>query len=138
MRILPFLLAFAIAACSATAPTTPAALIGKYERTRISARDNPDWRGLVGDWTAEYRADGHLLVRGAHGLMVDSRYRLDGDVLTLTDLEGSGSCRLDGVDAASGRYRIHFVGEELHFDVLRDECGGRRSVLLSHPLRRIR
>jgi len=138
MRILPFLLALVGTACSTTAPPDATALVGRYMRARINARDDPDWRGIVGDWQAEYRGDGHLIVRGAHGLDVDSLWSLAGDVLTLTDMAGSGACRLDGVDAASGRYRIRFIGDELHFVVLRDECAGRRSVLLTHPLRRIR
>lgn len=134
--LLSLLLALAGTACSVPAP--PPSIIGLYARARIHARDDPDWRGVIGDWSAEYRRDGHLIVHGANGLTVDSRYRLDRDVLTLTDVDGSGSCRLDGIDTASGRYRVHFIGDELHFDVLRDECAGRRSVILSHPLRRVR
>ena len=112
--------------------------MGRYVRARVEARDRPDWRGIVGDWRAEYRGDGHLLVHGANGLTVESLWRLDGDALTLSDVEGSAACRLDGVDTASGRYRIQFLGDELRLTVLRDECAGRRSVIESHPLRRVR
>ena len=129
------LIASALAGCAAPDPPT---LVGRYVRDRVSAVDDPDWRGVVGDWSAEYRADGILVVHGANGLDLQSRWQLDGDVLTLTDLAGSGvgSCRLAGVDFASGRYRVERRGAELRFHVLRDECGGRRSVLLSHPRRR--
>jgi hypothetical protein len=132
--LLPALL---VCLCGACAPAPPS-IVGSYARDRVNARDDPDWRGLVGEWRAEYRSDGHLIVHGANGLDVDSRYRLDGDVLTLTDLGGSASCRDEGVDYASGRYRIRLSGDQLRFEVLRDECTGRRSVITSHPLRRLR
>ena len=138
MRALTSSLVLSLCCACTPAPQATPSIVGHYVRLRVNARDDPDWSGIVGDWSAEYRNDGHLIVHGANGLTVDSRYRLEGDVLTLTDIDGSGSCRLDGVDDASGRYRIRFVGDELHFSVLRDECGGRRSVITSHPLRRLR
>ena len=94
-----------LVACAAAAEAPPP--IGRHVRARVSAIDDPDWRGIVGD------------------------------ALTLSDLAGSGSCRVSGIDFAAGRYRIERPGDEIRFLVLRDECGGRRSVLLSHPLRRV-
>lgn len=125
--------------CAPAAPQQ--VIVGRYVRARVNARDNPAWRGIVGDWDTEYRADGHLLVRGPNGQRVDSRWHLDGDVLTIDDSNdnaGDMSCRLSGIDTASGRYRIRFVGDELHFRALRDECDGRRNVIETHPLRKVR
>jgi hypothetical protein len=113
-------------------------IVGHYA-TRFTARDDVPWRGIVGDWEAEYRADRHLIVH--HGSFnVEALYRLDGDILTITDLNGSASCRQDGVDIASARYRVHFIetGLGMRIEPLRDECDGRRFVRSSHTWQRIR
>ena len=135
MRFLVSVPLLLLAACGASPPPV---LVGYYVRDRVNARDDPEWRGLVGAWHSEYRSDGHLIVHGPGGMTVDSLWRLDGDVLTLADATGSGSCRLDGVDVASGRYRVRWNGDELHLEPLRDECDSRREMIQRFPLRRVR
>jgi len=135
--LLPMLLAFTMAACSDSEPT-PRSIVGRYAQVRINARDNPAWRAIVGDWQHEYRSDGHLIVREIGGMTIDSLYRLDDDVLTLNDVSGSGSCRLLGVDVGSARYRVHFFDGGIRFEVVRDECMGRRTGMTIHPWLRVR
>jgi len=132
IALLPLLLA-----CAACSDTGQPGIVGQYVRQPLSARDDPSWRGVVGEWQQEYRSDGHLIVHGA-GMDIDSLYRLDGDILTLDDIAGSGACRAQGIDAGSARYRVHFDGDSVRFDALHDECVGRRSVMTTHQLRRVR
>src|ERR1041385_3346427 len=73
------------AACAKPAPPT---LVGRYVRQTFIARDDPSWRGVVGDWIHEFRGDGRLIVRQVGGMGIESRYWLDGDILTITDLSG--------------------------------------------------
>ena len=136
----PRIAAVAIAALTACAPApTPShALVGRYVQAHVAARDAPAWRAIVGDWTHEYRADGHLIVQEIGGLQIDTLYRFDGDILTLNDLGGSGSCRHLGTDVGSARYRVHFLDNGIRYEALRDECGGRRTGMTIHPWLRIR
>jgi len=135
MRPIALLLLLACGACADQAPTT---IVGRYVRQQVTARDDPSWRGVVGEWSQEYRSDGRLIVHGAGGMDVESQYRLDGDVLTLNDIGGSGACRTQGIDAGSARYRVHFSGDIVRFDALQDACIGRRSVMTTHALHRVR
>ena len=120
------------AACSKPAPP---ALVGRYLQQTFTARDDPSWRGVVGDWIHEFRGDGRL--RQVGGMGIESRYRLDGDILTITDLSGTGSCRHFGSDTASARYRVHFDGDLLRYEPLHDECTPRRTGMTIHPWRRV-
>jgi hypothetical protein len=129
--LLPLIVLFA--GCAKAAPPT---LVGRYQQQTFTARDDPSWRGVVGDWTHEFRADGRLIVRHTGGMGIEARWRLDGDVLTITDLSGSGSCRHFGSDSASARYRVHLDGDLLRYEPLRDECTPRRSGMTIHPWRR--
>jgi hypothetical protein len=133
--VAPTLFALACAACAA--PATPTDLVGRYVQARVNATDAPAWRALVGDWTHEYRADGHLIVQQIGGMHIETRYRIDGDILTLDDIGGSGSCRPLGVDVGSARYRVHFIAGGVRFEALRDECMGRRTGMTIHPWLRV-
>jgi hypothetical protein len=121
-------------ACASRA-LPPHDIVGRYVDD-LSARDAPSWRGVVGHWTAEYRADGQLFIQQERGMWIHSRYRLDDDVLTVRDLEGTGSCTLFGVDAASGRYRVQYTGQGIRFETLHDECSPRRFGMTVHVWRR--
>lgn len=44
--------------------------------TRALQRAQPDWRGIVGDWS-----DSHLIVYGPNGWKIDSLWYLDGKEL---------------------------------------------------------
>ena len=127
----------ALAACSESLPP-PHTLIGRFAQAHVAARDEPAWRAIVGDWTHEYRPDGHLIVQETGGLRIDTLYRLDGDILTLNDLSGSGSCRHQGIDVGSARYRIRFFDRGIRYEALRDECSGRRTGMTIHPWLRVR
>jgi len=116
------------------APTTT--LVGRYT-DRLVARDTPNWRGVVGTWVAEYRADGQFFVQQVGGMWIRGLYRLDGDALMIRDLEGTGSCTHFGTDYASASYRVHLTRSELRFDALRDECSPRRFGMTVHAWRRI-
>lgn len=100
IALLPLLLA-----CAACADQAPPTLVGRYVRQPLTARVDPSWRGIIGEWRQEYRAGGHLIARGPGGMSVDSLHRLDGDFLTLHDLAGSASCHASGIDSSSARYR---------------------------------
>jgi hypothetical protein len=111
----------ALAAC-ASAPDS-AGIVGRYAM-HVSARDNPAWRGMIGDWDFEFGADGRLRARqsGGKGMAIDMLYRYEAGVLTINDLAGNGSCRHFGVDMASAAYRIRFVDSGFEARPLRDEC----------------
>ena len=130
----PLLLVFLLGAC---APPAGPRLVGRYVQQPFTARDEPSWRGVVGSWTHEFRSDGLLIVQQTGGMTIESRYRLDGDILTITDLSGSGSCRHFGSDAASARYRVRFDGDLLRYEPLLDECTPRRTGMTVHPWRRV-
>ncbi len=127
-------LALLMSACT-RAPESHS-ILGHYFM-RVTARDGPPFRIIVGDWKTEYRADGHLIVQQIGGWNIESLYHLDGDILTLTDIGGSGSCRQMGVDAGSARYRVHYIDSGIQFEPLRDECSGRRIGMTVHALQRI-
>jgi hypothetical protein len=128
---------FALIGC-APAPA-PSGIVGRYTDSLV-ARDDPGWRGLVGDWVHEYRADGHVIIRqiGGMNMNMEALYRLDGDILILTDLGGVGSCRHFGVDYGSARYRIHFTDTGMRVEPLLDECTPRRFGMSVHTWQRIR
>jgi len=125
----------ALVACSATAPQ-PERIVGRYTDS-LTARDSPNWRGVVGNWITEYQEDGQFYVHQIGGMWIRGRYTLDGDALTIRDLDGTGSCTHFGIDYASAHYRLHLTAGELRFEVLRDECQPRRFGMTVHPWRRI-
>lgn len=124
-----------LAACTHSVPQP--GIVGRYVQAHIGARDAPAWRAIVGDWIHEYRSDGHLIVQQVGGLRIDTQYRLDGDILTLDDVGGSGSCRHLGIDVGSARYRVHFLRDGVRYETLRDECPGRRTGMTIHPWLRL-
>jgi hypothetical protein len=123
--------------CVACTPQAPHSLVGHYAM-RVTARDGPPFRLIIGEWEHEYRADGHLLIHQVGGWKMEQLYRLDGDILTVIDVGGTGSCRLLGIDTGSARYRVHFTGSGIRLDPLRDECAGRRIGMTVHAWERIR
>ena len=135
MRVIAIAAILALGAC--TVQTPPAAgLIGRYTDS-LAARDAPTWRGVVGQWVMEYHGDGQFFVRQTGGMWIRGRYELAGGVLTIRDLDGTGSCTHFGTDYASAQYRIRLTQEQLRFEVLRDECLPRRFGMTIHPWRRI-
>jgi hypothetical protein len=42
---------------AACAKPAPPALIGRYVQQTFTARDDPSWRGVVGDWIHEFRSE---------------------------------------------------------------------------------
>jgi hypothetical protein len=117
----------------------PQGIAGRYIE-HIDARDNPPWRDLIGDFEFDFRSDGELRVRQVGGTQVaaDARWRLDGDLLTISEYGGAGSCHASGLDLASALYRVHYVNDGIELQVLRDECRGRREAIPLRPLRRVR
>ena len=138
--IVTFIVVASLALGACADPPSAPSLAGRYERARFNARDNPEWTGVVGAWDIEFRHDGHFIVHGPSGWTVDSLWRLDGDVFTTEDTASTTrelSCAIEGVDHRSGRYRIRFVGDELQFKTLLDECVGRHEVLEGSAWRRV-
>jgi len=135
MRSMLLIAAVALAGCGHA--EVPRGIVGRYAQGRVNARDNPVWRAIVGDWQHEFRSDGHLIVQQIGGMQINTRYRLDGDILTFDDLGGSGSCRPLGVDFGSARYRVHVLQDGVRYEALRDECPGRRTGMTLHPWLRI-
>lgn len=127
--------ALALVACTSNVPQA-GGIVGRYSDS-LAARDSPSWRGVVGRWITEYQADGEFFVHQTGGMWIRGRYTLDGDALTIRDLDGTGSCTHFGTDYASARYRVHLTSSELRFEVLRDECLPRRFGMTAHPWRRI-
>lgn len=128
------LVAGVLAACSAA----PDGIVGRYIE-HIDARDNPPWRDLIGDFEFDFRAGGDLRVRQLDGTTdALARWRLDGDVLTISETGGPSSCRESGLDLASAQYRVHFIDGGVELQVLRDECRGRREAIPLKPLYRVR
>ena len=115
-------------------------IAGTYRQEPLAARDGAFYRTIVGEWKAEFRVDGHLMVReqGGANWWIESTYRLDGDILTINDLRGTGSCRPLGADIASATYRVHLTATEISYVPLRDECYGRRTGMTMHPWLRVR
>ena len=117
----------------------PQGIAGRYIE-HIDARDNPPWRDLIGDFEFDFRADGELRVHQVGGTQVDAdaRWRLDGDLLTISEYGGASSCRESGLDLASALYRVRIIDDGIELQVLRDECRGRREATPLRPLRRVR
>lgn len=116
---------------------SPQGIEGRY-LLRVEARDDPPWRGMLGNWIADFRADGRLDVRQVGGVSVEARYRVRGDLLMIDDFHGDGACRENGADLASALYRIRFVDGNLIMQPLRDECRGRRESLPIRAWQRLR
>ena len=118
---------------------SPQGITGRYIE-HIDARDNPPWRDLIGDFEFDFRADGELRVRQVGGTQVDAdaRWRLDGNLLTISEYGGASACRQSGLDLASALYRVHIIDDGIELQVLRDECRGRREAIPLRPLRRVR
>jgi hypothetical protein len=116
-----------------------AAIAGHYTM-HVTARDNPAWRGMVGEWNFEFTNDGRLFARQAGGkqMAIDMVYRFVGDILTINDLAGNGSCRHFGVDYASAAYRVRFVDSGFEARPLRDECTPRIYGMTLHDFERVR
>ena len=128
------LVAGVLGACSAA----PDGIVGRYIE-HIDARDNPPWRDLIGDFEFDFRAGGDLRVHQLDGTTdALARWRLDGDVLTISETGGPSSCRESGLDLASAQYRVHFIDGGVELQVLRDECRGRREAIPLKPLYRVR
>jgi hypothetical protein len=130
------LLTFVLAACQAPDSSS---LAGRYIE-HIEARDNPPWRDLIGDFEFDFRAGGELHVHQVGGSQVDAvaRWRLNGDLLTISESGGATSCRESGLDLASALYRVTYIDGGIELRVLRDECRGRRDSIPLRPLRRVR
>jgi hypothetical protein len=127
----------ALGAC-ASAPDD-AGVVGHYAM-HVSARDNPAWRGMIGDWDFEFGANGRLRAHqvGGKGMAIDMVYRFEAGILTIDDLAGNGSCRHFGVDAASAAYRVRFVDSGFEARPLRDECMPRIYGMTLHDFTRVR
>jgi hypothetical protein len=133
IALLPLLLA-----CAACSGTTQPSIVGRYTM-HVTARDNPAWRGMIGDWDFEFRANGRLVARQSGGMRmsIDMVYRFDADVLTINDLAGNGSCRHFGVDMASAAYRVRFLESGFEARPLRDECTPRVYGMTLHDFMRV-
>jgi hypothetical protein len=128
-----YALLIVLAACM----QTPRSIVGRYIE-HIDARDNPPWRDLIGDFQFDFNADGQMLVRQIGGWQgVKAHYRLDGDLLTISEYGGASSCRESGLDLASATYRVEFTNGGLRLHVLRDECRGRREAMPLQVFRRV-
>jgi hypothetical protein len=130
-------LLLALLAGSSARASEPRSIVGLYA-LRIEARDDPPWRGMLGEWEMEFDADGFLHVRQIGGMTVEARYRVDGHLLMINETGGTGTCRESGVDLASALYRIHLTDTILQLRAIRDECRGRRESLPIRPWRRVR
>lgn len=139
MRTVAATLIAAVALGACARPSAPESIVGRYTM-RVTARDNPAWRGMVGDWNFEFTGDGRLFARQAGGkqMAIDMVYRVAGDILTIDDLRGNGSCRHFGVDAASATYRIRFLDAGFAAQPLRDECTPRVYGMTLHGFERVR
>jgi len=115
----------------------PQEISGRYIE-HIDARDNPPWRDLIGDFEFVFTHDGEMTVRQIGGWQgIRAHYRLQGDLLTISEYGGTSSCRESGLDLASALYRVRFTSEGLLLQVLRDECRGRREAMPLRPFRRV-
>lgn len=152
IALMPLLLA--CAACTGQAPPTfvgrppddtrflgrdRTTIVGHYAM-HVTARDNPAWRGMIGDWNFEFTGDGRLFARQAGGkqMAIDMVYRIAGDILTINDLAGNGSCRHFGVDAASAAYRVRLLDSGFEARPVRDECTPRIYGMTLHHFERVR
>lgn len=136
VNIRRFGLAFLVAAVAGCAPPQQG-LPGRYIE-HIDARDNPPWRDLIGDFEFIFTHDGEMKVRQLGGWQgIQAHYRLQGNLLTISEYSGDSSCRESGLDLASALYRVQFTDDGLLLHVLRDECRGRREAMPLRPLRRI-
>ena len=116
-----------------------ATIVGRYAM-HVTARDNPTWRGMIGEWNFEFTGDGRLFARQAGGkqMAIDMVYRFADDVFTINDLAGNGSCRHFGIDYASAAYRVRFLDWGLEARPLRDECTPRIYGMTLHNFERVR
>jgi predicted Ser/Thr protein kinase len=104
-------------------------LTGTYE-TRISGT-GPLYMGVTGTWRVRILADGAMSVM-QNGLTVVVRGRASVAGAQVRFDGGTGVQACSGT-AATGVYRWALRGGRLTFAPLRDDCIGRRIVLLAHP-----
>jgi hypothetical protein len=89
---------------------------------------------LNGTWDIEFGARGHMTVLHGGEVAAHGTYTtLAGGRLQIEDHSGPVACTTPQ-DKGPATYHWRLKGNRLTLDVIHDRCGGRETVLTTHPL----
>lgn len=90
---------------------------------------NTNWRAYIADpvndtLVLHIKADTSFVTDRSGSTVVRSIYKISGDTLSMTDLDGAYAC-----PSMTGKYKVAQTGDQLVFTLVDDPCDGRAGAL---------
>jgi hypothetical protein len=132
------LLLWLVQPLTAVAQETDTTLAGEFAVT-IASEDVPpelvDGASLIGRWRITFTEDGaYLLGRQDVGPLVNGRFEIDGNRLTLDEETGVLSCSSGEDGNVTANYEWHLTGDRLQLVAIEEPCAWRRLLLTTRTL----
>lgn len=83
----------------------------------------------------DYYANGTYKIFDSRQVYVLGRYKIDGNVITMTDVGGEYGCKGDTNPA---KYKWSSDGKSVKFILIEDRCEARRAAMLESPFPKLR
>lgn len=82
----------------------------------------------------DYYGNGTYRIFDTRQVYVLGRYKIDGNVITMTDTGGEYGCKGNSNPA---KYKWNFDGTSIKFTLIEDRCDARRTAMLESPFRKL-
>ena len=103
------------------------------EKGAVLGKDTfPAGAYVSGDFTVAFSSDGTFRVSEKGDAVVEGKYTVEADRITLTDKQGRYACVAEG----PGKYSWKQNGQTLAFTKVDDRCPGRERILTTQPLQK--